>query len=112
MIISDLNYMESAVEASVVGGSSRGGRNRNEFNKQINSEVNTNLNTNVDVDFFKDFDLTSDIVSNVDLEDNVASIIFDAEALGEDSLVEVDVAVLTVENELSSVSGSIVSVTD
>jgi hypothetical protein len=106
MNISDLNYLE-AVEVNVVGGyGSYGGGTT--VNKDLNSNISVDLNLNTDIKFNKDFDANIDIKSNVDVKGNSTTFTFDAEAIGDNSVVEVDVAVLTTDG-LSSAAGSIIS---
>ncbi|HIK30420.1 MAG TPA: hypothetical protein IGS31_03560 [Oscillatoriales cyanobacterium M4454_W2019_049] len=105
MNISDLNYLE-AVEVKVVGGRRRGGGTK--VNKDINLDVNFDLDINADIKFYKDFNANIKIDSDVDVKGNSTTVLFDAEAIGEDTVVEVDVVVLTTDG-LSSASGSIIS---
>lgn len=86
--------------------------------------VNVNANVDIDVDIDADLDIDTDInldietdvdvdvFSDVDVEDSLTVVTFDAEAIGNQTLVEVDVVVLTVDNELSSASGVIVAAAD
>ena len=67
----------------------------------------------VDSDFESDISIESDvdiqIDSDVDVDGNLSQLSLDAEAIGTDTLVEVDSSVLTVEDQLSSVTLSVVS---
>jgi hypothetical protein len=104
MNISDLNYLE-AVEVNVVGGT------RTEVKKDIDLNVDFDLDIDIDIDFKKNFDANIYINSDVDVKDNSTTLTFDAEAIGYDSVVEVDLVVLTTDG-LSSASGSIISAVD
>jgi hypothetical protein len=106
MNISDLNYLE-AVEVKVVGGwgSYGGGTN---VDKDLDSNISVDLDIDTDIDFDKYFDANININSDVYVNGNSTTVTFDAEAIGGDSLVEVDLAVLTTDG-LSSAAGSIIS---
>lgn len=80
-----------------------------DFDKDVNISVDVDYDSDVDIDFNKDVDIDIKVDVDVDIEGNYASITFDATAYGHDTLVEVDVVVLTIENQLSEVSGTIVS---
>jgi hypothetical protein len=103
MKISDLSYLET-VEVNVVGGRSR----RTEVKKEIDLNVDFDLNIDTNINFSKDFSANIYINSDVDVKGNSASITFDAEAIGDNSVVEVDLVVLTTDG-LSSVSGTIIA---
>jgi hypothetical protein len=106
MNISDLNYLE-AVEINVVGGYGT----RTEVKKDIDLKVDFDLDIDIDIDFKKNFDANIYINSDVDVKGNSTTLTFDAEAIGYDSVVEVDLVVLTTDG-LSSASGSIISAVD
>jgi hypothetical protein len=106
MNISDLNYLES-VEVNVVGGYAR----RTEVKKDIDLDVDFDLNIDTNIDFYKDFEANIYISSDVNVQGNSSSITFDVEAIGDNSVVEVDLVVLTTDR-LSSVSGSIIAAVD
>ena len=104
MIISDLNYLEVVnQETSIVGG------NDFDFYKNVESTVTNNVNFNTNIDFYKDKDVYIDVYSDVDINGNLAELVVDAEAIGKDTLVEVESSVLAVEDKLSSVSLSVIS---
>ncbi|MGB5901167.1 MAG: hypothetical protein WBD58_07870 [Geitlerinemataceae cyanobacterium] len=107
MNISDLNYLE-AVEINVVGGRGRGGT---KVNKDLDLNVSFELDIDTDINFDKDFNADIKIDSDADIKDNITTVTFDAEAIGGNSLVEVDLVVLTTDG-LSSASGSIISAVD
>lgn len=77
-----------------------------EFSKDLDITVDVDLdfNTEVDVDVDKDIDIDIDVHSDVDLDGNTAELTLDVQAIGYDTDVEAIVSVLTVENELSSIS--------
>jgi hypothetical protein len=106
MNISDLNYLE-AVEVNVVGGYGT----RTEVKKDIDLKVDFDLDIDTNIDFKKNFDANIYINSDVDVYGNSTTVTFDAEAIGYDSVVEVDLVVLTTDG-LSSASGSIISAVD
>lgn len=84
------------------------------FDKDVDIKVDVEIDieADVDVEVKKDVDIDVDIKSDIDLDGNYAEMIFDIQAIGDDTLVEFDVAVLTVDNELSSITGHIISTTD
>ena len=103
MIISDLNYLEATNEEIFGGGGPFS------FTKTVSSTVNNefNFDANIDIDKTKNVDV--DINADIDVEGNIAELIFDAEAVGKNSIVEVETSVLAVEDKLSSVAGSILA---
>jgi len=103
MNISDLSYLEvlpTEAKASKIQG---GEDNGNEFKKMINSEVNTKIKFDTEINFRKRKNVNIKVKSESEVDGNLAELLLDAEALGIDTLVEVDAAILTVEDKLSSV---------
>lgn len=84
-----------------------------EFSKDLEIDVDIDLNfdvcVDVNVDIYKDIDIYID--SDVDLEGNVAELTLDAQAIGDDTLVEAIVSVLTTD-DLSSISLHVISAVD
>ena len=76
-----------------------------DVDKDINTDVSLDYNTDVSVDT----DVSLQVCSFVNVDGNAANINFDAEAFGSDTLVQVDVNALTIEDQLSSAIGSITS---
>jgi hypothetical protein len=89
-------------------------RNDFEFDKDVDIEVDVDLEFDVDVDVDVDIkkEVDIDIDSDVDLDGNTAELSLDAQAIGDNTLVEVIASVLTVDNELSSVTLHVLSATD
>jgi hypothetical protein len=85
-----------------------------EFSKdlEVDVDLDIDLEVDVDVDVYKDVDIYVDIRSDVDLDGNTAELNFDVQAIGDNTLVEGDVWVLTVDNELSSITGHLYSAAD
>ena len=83
-----------------------------EFEKDVDIDVEVELEFDTEVDFDKNFDLDLCIDAKADVDGNIATLTFDVEAIGKDTLAEADVVVLAVENELSMVSGSMVAAVD
>lgn len=83
-----------------------------ELDKDFDVDLDFDFDIDVDIDVDKDFDADIDIDSDVDVEGNAATLLFDVEAVGLDTVVEADVAALAVENELSMVSGSLLAAVD
>jgi hypothetical protein len=81
------------------------------FHKDVDIEVDIDLefDVDVDVDVENDTSVSTDITSDIDIDGSTAELTMDAQAIGEDSLVEVAASVLTVDNELSSLSVEIFS---
>jgi len=77
-----------------------------EFEKDldINVDVDLDFDVEVDVDVDKNVDICIDVTSDVDLDGNTAELTLDVQALGSDTDVQSIVTVLTVENEMSSIS--------
>jgi hypothetical protein len=85
-----------------------------EFDKELDIEVDVDLDfeTDVDVDVYKDVYIDIDVDSDVDLDGNTAELTLDVQALGDNTDVESIVSVLTVDNEMSSISLWAFSATD
>jgi hypothetical protein len=85
-----------------------------EFEKELEIEVDVDLDFDVDVDVKveKDIDIDIDVKSDVDLDGNTAELTLDVQAIGDNTDVEAIVSVLTVDNELSSISLWAFSATD
>lgn len=85
-----------------------------DFSKDLEIDVDINLDfdvdVNVDVSIDKCIDVT--VTSDVDLDGNTAELTLDAQAIGDDTLVEAIVSVLTIDNELSSITLNVISATD
>jgi hypothetical protein len=80
-----------------------------EVEKKFDTEIKFESDTDINIDFDKDVDIDVDIKVDAEIDGNVAIFIFDAEALGKDSYVEVNSTVLVIQDTLSHVSGSIVA---
>jgi hypothetical protein len=85
-----------------------------EFDKELDIEVDVELDfeTDVDVDVYKDVYIDIDVKSDVDLDGNTAELTLDVQALGDNTDVQSIVSVLTVDNEMSSISLWAFSATD
>jgi len=83
-----------------------GRHNDFEFDKELDIEVDIDLDFDVDVDVKveKDIDIDINVKSDVDLDGNTAELTLDVQAIGDNTDVEAIVSVLTVDNELSSIS--------
>ncbi len=84
-----------------------------EFDKDLEIDVDIDLDFDVDVDVDVNIEKCIDIEidSDVDLDGNTAELSLDAQAIGDDTLVEVIAVVLTTE-DLSSVTLNVISATD
>lgn len=85
-----------------------------DFSKDLEIDVDIDLDFDVDVDVDVEIekDICIDIYSDVDLDGNYAELTLDAQAIGSDTLVEAIVSVLTVEDELSSITLNVISAAD
>jgi hypothetical protein len=85
-----------------------------EFEKDLEIDVDIDLEFDVDVDVDVNIDKCIDvsIYSDVDLDGNTAELSLDAQAIGDNTLVEAIVSVLTVDNELSSITLNVISAAD
>lgn len=80
-----------------------------DIDKDIDASVSFDFDIDVDIELHKDVDINVDVSSGVHVDGNVTTSVVDVEAVGEDTLVEVDVVILSVEDELSSFSGVMVA---
>lgn len=78
MIISDINYLETA-NSEVVGA---GGYYDAYFNKRLNSDIDTNLNFNARSDIWSKFNKDARINVNSHVTGNSSTFAFDNEAVG------------------------------
>ena len=83
-----------------------------EFSKDLEIDVDVDIDFDVDVDVDIEKYVDLDIKSDVDLDGNTAELTLDAQAIGDNTLVEAIVTVLTVDNELSSISLHVLSAAD
>lgn len=83
-----------------------------EFEKEIDIDVELEFESDVEIYSGSLSYVGAYVDSCVDVDGNFAQITFDAEAVGKDGLVEVDLVVLTIEDELAMVAGTITSATD
>lgn len=81
------------------------------LDKELNSTINTTYNLDANSDIDKDYDANISIVSNTDVTGNSTTIIGDAEAVGTDTVVEIEFSAITLENELSSGFVSVLAAT-
>jgi hypothetical protein len=84
-----------------------------DFSKDLEIDVDVDLDFDVDVDVDVNIDkcIDIDIYSDIDLDGNSAELSLDAQAIGDDTLVEVISVVLTTD-DLSSVTLNVISATD
>jgi hypothetical protein len=77
-----------------------------EFEKDLDINVDVDLDFDVDVDVHveKDVDIDIKVESDVDLDGNTAELTLDVQAIGHDTDVQAIATVLTVADELSSIS--------
>lgn len=78
------------------------------FDVENSSDIELDFDSYTDIDFYKDVDIDISVDLCVDIDGNFAQVNFAADAWGEDTLVEVDVAVFAAD-DMSSATGSIVA---
>jgi sugar-specific transcriptional regulator TrmB len=81
------------------------------FDKEIDIEVEAEIELEWDIEFKKDVNVDIKVDSDVDIKDNLTQVNIDAEAFGDNSLVEIDMAVLTTDY-LSHASVSVIAAVD
>jgi hypothetical protein len=83
------------------------------FHKDL--DITVDIDLNMDLDIYVEVEsntlIVIDVASDAEIEGNIAQIALDAEAIGEDTFVDVAMSVLSVENELSSISAEVFSTT-
>lgn len=77
----------------------------------IDIDFDWDVDIDIDVDIDKDIDVDVDIYQDVYLDGNVANLLGDFEAIGDDSFVEVEASVLTTDY-LSSITLDVISAVD
>jgi hypothetical protein len=103
MIISDLNYLEAANE-EVFGGFTA----MKNITTTVSSTVNFSSNSTITQTFNKDGAIN--FKSNV--SGNSATLLFENEAIGKNTLVEGELTQLVIQGELSSQAGKFVASTN
>ncbi|WEX79619.1 hypothetical protein PYH37_005992 (plasmid) [Sinorhizobium numidicum] len=78
--------------------------NEFEFEKEIDVDVEFEFESDVDIDFYKDVDVNVDYWVDVNIDGNEATFAIDVEAIGKDTSTELDLVVLVIEDELSSIT--------
>lgn len=76
--------------------------------KDLEVKVDFDLNADIKIDIKKEKDVDIKVTSDVDIKGNLTEVFVSAEAIGYDSLVEVDTFVLTTDT-LSSAEVSVIS---
>jgi ribosome-associated translation inhibitor RaiA len=74
-----------------------------DFSKDIDVKVDTDLNFDVDVDVKKETDIDVKVNADADVKGNTAELTLSVEAYGYDTYTQADVAILTMEDQLSSI---------
>ena len=100
MEIRDLGYMEylSAKSSRVSGGQDV------TFNKDLFSSATNAASFFVDADIVKTIDKDILVTQDVELTGNFANLFGDVEAIGANTLSDIEFSILTIEDELSSIS--------
>ena len=83
-----------------------------EFDKEVDIDVEVELEFDTEIDLEKDVDVDVYIDADADVDGNIATLTFDVEAIGRDTLAEADVFVLAIEDEMSAVGGSMIAAVD
>lgn len=74
-----------------------------DFDKDIDVDVTVDLDFNVDVKVEKETDIDVKVDAEADVDGNIAELTLSVEAFGYDTYTQADVAMLTIEDELSSI---------
>lgn len=77
-----------------------------EFEKFLSADWDIDFDGEWDFDTDTDYDTDVDIDGDVDVDGNATTLTWDVEAVGENTLIEASIAMLTLDN-LSSMSGAI-----
>lgn len=85
--------------------------NEVEFEKEIDVDVKIDLDFDVDVKVEKETDIDVKVEAEADVDGNIAELILSVESYGYDTYVQADVAVLTLEYQLSSIDLYAISAT-
>ncbi len=72
--------------------------------KELYLDVNYDFKVDANIDLDKNVNIDFDVDAKTDVDGNSANAIIDVEALGKDTFTELDLVILTVEDELSSIS--------
>jgi hypothetical protein len=80
-----------------------------DVDKDIDVNIDFNLDSDVDINLDKEVNVDVDVYSDVHVDGNFASATFSAEAFGHDTLAEADVHVMAVEDQLSTVDGTLIA---
>ena len=79
-----------------------------ESNLEIDISADIQFDADITLDVYKDVDVDVDV--NTYVEGNSAFLVADVQAIGKDTFVEVDASVVTIENQLSSITLHAVSI--
>jgi len=104
MIIADINYLEVTTE-DVVGGSGPGFG----FTKTLTSTQNNNINFSNVSSIKEDTNINKTIKADSTIKGNSTLVLVDAEALGANTLVEVEASNLSIAGQISSVGLKVVT---
>ena len=100
MELSDLEYFENL---SAKNSRASGGQDQF-FTKELNSTVTNAATFNVTADIFKNINKDINVNQDVDLRGNFANLFGDVEAMGPNTLSDMEFSIYTIANELSSMS--------
>lgn len=75
-----------------------------DFEKDIDIDIELDVDLDFDIDLDKDVDIDVDIDADAHIDGNITNFTVEAEALGGDTFVEVDVVANSIEDELSSLT--------
>lgn len=75
-----------------------------DFDKDIDVDIDLDVDIDYDIDLDKDVDIDVDIDADAHIDGNITNFTVEAEALGDDTFVEVDVVANSIEDELSSLT--------
>lgn len=83
-----------------------------DFDKAINTDIGHSLDFNTDIDLDKDVEVDVAVVADAVIEGNIAALTGSVEAVGLDTLTELDFSVITVENQYSGIDVAAFSAVD
>ncbi|SDI05851.1 hypothetical protein [Alloyangia pacifica] len=81
-----------------------------DLDKEIDVDIDVDIDIDYDVEVDEDVDVNADFDVHTHVQGNSAEAVVDVEAIGTDTYTSMDIAVLTLEGEMSSISGSFTSV--
>ncbi len=79
------------------------------FDLDKDVKIDVELELKLDVEIKKDVEIDVKIDADADVKGNIAEVVFDAQAFGDDTFVQADIFTIAIEDTMSSASGYVVS---